>query len=145
MKNHKRKNKKQNKIEILEPSKNNKIDKDELDKDNYPIFCFKYLSDTSIKKCVDPKFFVDFLLRLKKLSELGWHGIGNSTPHSYGMEPLPLHKIKPQIIEESITPDAKKLHIFRANGNNLPFIGIQIQKTFRILFIETKFGDIYDH
>ena len=32
-----------------------------------------------------------------------------------------------------------------AVGNNLPFIGFREGKIFHILFIETAFGDIYNH
>jgi len=132
-------------IHIAEPLKNNKIDKDKIKTDNYPIFCFKYLSDVSIKKCKNSNFFYDFLMRLQKLSELGWTEIRKSHKHAYGLEPIPVFKIKPQVLPECITPDVKYLHAFRASGNNLSFVGIQEQNIFRILFIETKFGDIYDH
>jgi hypothetical protein len=60
------------------------------------------------------------------------------------MEPIPKEKIKVQL-PDCITPDVKSLHVFRATSDNLPFIGLQIENVFRILFIETKFGDIYDH
>jgi hypothetical protein len=140
MNNYKKKN-----IRIAEPLKNNKIDKKNIFEDNYPVFCFKYLSETSIKKCNDSKFFFDFLMRLRKLSELGWNEIRKSHKHAYGLEPISLKKIKPQVVLESITPDVVYLHALRANGKNLPFVGIQMQQLFRVLFIETNFGDIYDH
>lgn len=138
-------NKKQPAIRIIEPSKVNTIDKTKISEDNYPVFCFKYFSDASIKKCSNPQFFYDFLMRLRKLSELGWTEIRKSHRHAYGLEPIPLNQIKPMVLPESITPDVKYLHAFRANGNNLPFIGIQMQRIFRILFLEANFGDIYNH
>lgn len=112
--------------------------------ENYPLFCFKHLSEISISKCTDHKFFYNFLMRLRKLSQLGWKGIRESGRHSFGMEPIPVTQIKPKL-PECITPDVKYLHVLRAAGNNLPFIGIQIDRVFRVLFIEAKFGDIYDH
>jgi hypothetical protein len=138
-----KRNKKKYPPQIAEPSTINTIDKEKIIVDNYPFFCFKYLSDVSIKNCIDSKFFYDFLMRLRKLSEVGWTEINKSHKHAYGLEPIPLYKIKPQVLPESITPDVKHLYAFRATGNNLPFLGIQIQKNFRILFIEAKFGDIY--
>ena len=126
------------------PSEVKKIDMHDIINGNYPIFCFKYLSEKSIKGCTDYEFYHDFLMRLKKLSILGWDEIKRSPHHSFGMEPIPINKIKP-LLPPCITPDITKLHVFRATGNNLPFIGIQIQNIFRILFIETQFGDIYDH
>ncbi|GHV12933.1 hypothetical protein FACS1894162_8970 [Bacteroidia bacterium] len=129
---------------IKEPIDLKKIDTQSVLNENYPIFCFKYLSDKSINGCSDPKFYFDFLMRLKKLSELGWNEIRTSTPHSFGMEPIPKKDIKPRL-PSCITPEVKDLHVLRANGSNLPFIGLQIQDIFRVLFIETKFGDIYNH
>lgn len=45
---------------------------------DYPIFCFKYLQEVSVKDCNNPKFFNDFIFRLRKLSELGWKEISKS-------------------------------------------------------------------
>ena len=129
---------------IKTPLETKKIDTQYILNENYPIFCFKYLSDKSIKGCTDYGFYYDFLMRLKKLSELGWDEIRKSTSHSFGMEPIPVSNIKPAL-PPCITPEVKNLHVFRANGNNLPFVGIQIQNIFRVLFIEAQFRDIYDH
>ena len=112
--------------------------------ENYPLFCFKYLSCASICDCKNQKVFYDFLIRLQKLSELGWPSIRISDRHGFGMESIPTNKIKPKL-PACITPEVRSLHVFRANGNNLPFVGIQIDRVFRVLFIETRFGDIYDH
>ena len=87
---------------------------------------------------------MEFLLRLKKLSELGWKEIRQSHKHSFGMEKIPVEKIRPQL-PVCVTPDVKHLHVLRATGSNLPFVGVEMQKVFRVLFIETAFGDIYDH
>jgi hypothetical protein len=121
-----------------------KINTQSVLNENYPIFCFKYLSEKSIKGCKDYEFYFDFLMRLKKLSELGWDQIRTSQRHAFGMESIPRKDIN-HALPSCITPEVKDLHVLRANGNNLPFIGLQIQNIFRVLFIETKFGDIYDH
>lgn len=111
---------------------------------SYPLFCFKHLQDASIKDCCSAKFLLGFLFRLKQLSELGWDEIRKASKHSFGMEQIPKYMIKKEL-PDFITPEVEKLHVFRANGNNLPFIGIQKQNTFHVIFIETKFGDIYEH
>lgn len=112
---------------------------------NYPVFSFKYLQDVSIKDCNDVKFVKDFIFRLKQLSELGWIEIRKSGRHSFGMEKIPYHAIKPNIhIPGFITPEVE-FCVFRATGSNLPFIGIQEGRIFHIVFIETRFGDIYNH
>lgn len=118
---------------------------EELASINYPLFSFKYLQEKSIKDCRNTDFFQDFIFRLKKLSELGWEEIRKSDKHSFGMEKIPYNQIKPKSqLPQFITPDAE-FCVFRATGSNLPFLGIQKGKIFYIIFIETKFGDIYDH
>lgn len=112
---------------------------------DHPLFSFKYLQDFSLDKCNDVSFFYEFIFRLKKLSELGWNEIRKSAKHSFGMEKIPYHLIKPKNhLPEFVTPDAE-LCVFRATGSNLPFVGIQNGKIFYVIFVETKFGDVYDH
>lgn len=141
-------------VDEFEPIKqliiDNKISKKEitdLSKIDYPLFSFKYLQTNSIKKCESASFFFNFLLRLNKLSTEGWNKIRLSPKHKYGMEPLPKDKIKPSLVplKDIVTPEVKKLHVFRANNELYPFVGLQIGKIFHVFFIESKFGDIYDH
>ena len=55
---------------------------------DYPLFSLLYFKNVSAKECKDAKFFLDYITRLQKLSELGWDEIRKSHPHSYGMEPM---------------------------------------------------------
>lgn len=114
---------------------------------DYPLFSFKYLRPNSIKKAKDPKFFYEFLMRLKELSEQGWKGIRESSRHHYGMEKIPRNQIKCDLtsVGDILTDDIQHLDVFRATKDNHPFLGIQVDKVFHILFIEAKFGDIYNH
>ena len=61
---------------------------------NYPLFTFRYFNDLSMKDCLEPRFFIDFINRLRKLSQLGWTEIRKSQSHSFGMEPMPKTQIK---------------------------------------------------
>ncbi len=108
---------------------------------DYPIFCFKYLT---IKAKGDFKFYYNFILRLKQLSELGWKQIQTSPKHSFGTEKIPVNKIKKDM-PKFVTPDVENLIVFRASGDNRPFLGLRNGNIFHIIFIEEKFGDIYDH
>lgn len=110
---------------------------------DYPLFSFRHLQHASFTDCKEVTFFQNFMKRLKNLSELGWNGINASQRHSYGMEKLPQNIIKPQL-PTIITPEVQ-LFAFRATGNNLPFVGFREGKIFHIVFIETSFGDIYNH
>ena len=113
--------------------------------ESYPKFCFKHLQEISIYNSDNSKFFVDFLFRLKKLSELGWKEIYKSHKHSFGTEKIPVAIIKPKNLPAIITPEVKYLTAFRADGSNRPFLGLRVGDIFHIVFIETNFGDIYDH
>lgn len=113
--------------------------------DRYPVFCFKYLQQYSYNKCSDPAFFISFLERLKKLGELGWQGIQGSHRHAFGTEKIPIKSLRVSNFPSIVTQDVNELTVFRANGNNLPFLGIRLEDTFQVIFIETNFGDIYPH
>lgn len=110
---------------------------------DYPLFSFRHLQHVSFIDCKDVTFFPNFMRRLKNFSELGWNGINTSQRHGYGMEKLPQNIIKPQL-PSIITPEVQ-LFAFRATGSNLPFVGFREGKIFHIVFIETSFGDVYDH
>lgn len=118
----------------------------ELNKNfDYPLFCFKHLQlNISIKDCDNNDLFKSLIERLYKLSNLGWDQINKSDRHSYGWEKISLNSIKPQL-PSIITPDIKFLYALRYTGNNLPFLGIRSGNIFHIIFIESKFDDIYKH
>lgn len=112
---------------------------------DHPLFSFKYLKDVSIDKCKDASFFRNFLMRLQKLSELGWNGIRQSNRHAFGIEKIPVEQIIPsQQLPDFITREGD-LDIFRATGDKHVFVGLQQGKIFYIFFIEASFGDVYKH
>lgn len=121
------------------------IGKDKSDELDYPIFSFKYLQDVSYLESDDADFLSKFINRLHKLSNLGWKEIRTSHRHAFGTEQLAYEQIKPKDkIPSFITPEIK-FTVFRAHGDNRPFLGIQDKNIFHIIFIEANFGDIYDH
>ena len=116
---------------------------DSYEKISFPLFSFRFLQEVSFPGFQDGSFFSKFLVRLKKLSELGWKEIEKSSRHSFGLEKIPHHLIRPSL-PSAITPEIP-LFALRATGDNRPFIGFRNGKVFHILFIETRFGDIYAH
>lgn len=112
---------------------------------DYPLFSFKYYNDLSIRNCVSPRFFIDFLLRLKKLSILGWNEIRKSHTHSFGMESIPKTQIKHYELLPSFVTKEVDLHLFRAVGDNRVMVGLQEGKLFHVFFVEAFFGDISPH
>lgn len=128
----KKKNIKENKIKV--PTHNSL----EID---YPVFCFKHLQTEPNK---DYKFYADFIERLKKLCNLSWNQINLAQKHGFGIEKIPIKQIKPAM-PNFITPDVTDLIVFRANGDNRPFLGLRSSNIFHVIFLEEKFGDVYDH
>lgn len=110
---------------------------------DYPIFCFKHLQDVSIKGC-DADVYLSLINRIRKLENLGWNEINKSSRHSYGHEGIPISEIKPSL-PSFVSEDVEKLYAFRYTGNNLPFLALRNGNILHVIFIETKFGDIYDH
>lgn len=143
-------NKKKKNIALIKDVTTNKsIKKESLgvyERIDYPLFSFKYLYENSINKCTNHKFFFKLLIRLKKLSELGWNEIRESQRHSWGMEKIPISSIGPKPKYPSfITPDVTDFSVFRSNGNNTGLVGLQVEKIFYVFYIEAKHGDIYNH
>lgn len=105
-------------------------------------FSFDQLHDASYTDCTEVAFFIHFLQRLKKLCTLDWDKINKAERHGFGYEKIPLKQIKKGI---NITRDINYLFAFRATGDNHVFLGYRDGNIFRVLFIESKFGDIYNH
>ena len=108
---------------------------------DYPVFCFRYLQTTPDD---DYKFYSDFIERLKKISALTWNQINIADRHGFGTEKIPVGQIKPQL-PRFVTPEVTHLTVFRANGDNRPFLGLRNGIVFHIIFLEEKFGNIYNH
>lgn len=111
---------------------------------DYPVFSFKYLQEDSIKGCKDADFLNKFIIRLMKLSSLGWKEIRKSGRHGFGTEQIHISQIKPKK-RVSITEDIDYLTVFRAHGDNRPFLGLNVYGIFHVIYIEANFCDIYDH
>lgn len=116
-----------------------------MTKINYPLFSFRYFNDISMRDCKEPQFFVDYINRLKKLSQLGWDEIRKSHTHSFGMEPIPVFQIKHQGLLPSFVTKEVDLHLFRAVGDNRVMAGLQDGKLYHVFFVEAKFGDVSPH
>lgn len=108
---------------------------------DYPIFCFKHLK-LDFKE--DHKFYYKFIERISKLSQLTWKQINVADRHGFGTEKMPVGAIKPDL-PNFVTPDVTDLTVFRANGDNRPFLGLRKNNIFHIIFLEETFGDVYNH
>lgn len=131
--------------DVIESNIVSKKEIEALSKIDHPLFSFKYLKDVSIDKCNDSSFFYDFLMRLQKLSNLGWKEIRTSHRHSFGMEKIPVEDIVPREQLPSFVTKEGEVDVFRAAGDNRTFVGLQEGKIFYIFFIEASFGDVCPH
>ena len=106
-----------------------------------PVFSFAYLQDASLKKCGNVEILKNLLIQLRKISSLNWGVLDQTQRHGLGYETIDQKAIKPAIPDEAA---GTRLLAFRGAGM-LPFVGYRNEEVFYILFIETKFGDIYNH
>ncbi len=116
----------------------------ELQTDKCISFNFRYLSDRSYPDCKDISFFIKYLERLSKLSSISWKQAQQSDRHGFGFETLGVESIK-VALPAVVTEDVKKLLVFRATGDNHAFLGLREDDVFNVIFIESQFGDIYNH
>ncbi len=150
-KNNKKKKKKQTNDslsfikDVIETNVVSRKEIETLSQIDHPLFSFKYLKDISIDKCQDSSFFHNFLIRLQKLSELGWEQIRLSQRHSFGMEKIPVDEIVPRAQLPDFVTKEGDVDVFRAVGDNRVFVGLQEGKIFYIFFIEASFGDVCPH
>lgn len=121
----------------------NETDVKRLSKINYPLFSFKYLKEVSFIEHGDVSFFRNFLLRLKKLSNLDWHTIKRSDRHQYGTELINKKQLHPALPVE-ITDDVN-LMVFRSSGDNRSMVGFRVWNIFYVVFLEARHNDIYKH
>lgn len=105
-------------------------------------FGFSYLHNVSYPDCRDIDFFVNYLQRLKQLSSVEWNVLNAAHRHSFGWEKIPVQSIKKDI---KLTDDVSFLISLRATGDNHVFLGFREDNVFQVVFIESRFGDIYDH
>lgn len=70
----------------------------------------------------DSDFFIDYLSRLQKLSELDWNIVWKTQRHGLGTEMTPRSNLK-VAARNQIPEDIDKLIVFRATGDNHAFLG----------------------
>ena len=131
-------------IKLPEGEKNiNQTDIERMALIDYPLFSFKYLQKVSFDNDIKAKFFQDFLLRLKKYSDLGWKQMAVEKRHDYGWEFLPHDRIKQKLPVE-ITPEVQ-LMVLKSANDKRAMVGFREWNIYHIIFIEAQFNDIYEH
>lgn len=105
-------------------------------------FDFSKLEQCSYSDCRDAGFFTEMLGRLKTYCGMTWNDLYSNRKHNFGSETLPLKAIKK---DTSMFPDGGKAIVIRSTGDNRPILGYRERESFVVVYIETRFGDVYDH
>ena len=111
--------------------------------DSTPKFCLHHLqSGFQVSDLLDKDQQSDFALALEKRRSLTWHQLMTAPRLGLGYELMPAREIIPPI--PPFFEDAGRFHVFRYCGK-LPMAGVRVNDVFHIVWIEAKFGDLYDH
>ncbi len=112
---------------------------------NFLSFGFKDLRDVSyVKAKNDSGYFVDFIQHLRKFCSLNWNDVRATQRHGLGTESIDISSLK-EGAKKLVPSGLTKLLVLRATGNNHAFLGYRDGSVFQVLFIEYRFGDIYNH
>jgi hypothetical protein len=109
------------------------------------VFSFSELQDISYTNAKeDAKFFIAFMKQLRDFCNLTWSAVDSSPRHSKGNEKIPKN-IMTEAASHLLPAGMDSLRAMRANGDNRVFLGYRERDVFKIIFIESTFGDIYEH
>lgn len=108
-------------------------------------FGFGDLRDVSyVKAKSDSSFFIDFIQHLRQFCKLNWNDVRTTQRHGYGTETIEVKSLN-EGVKSQVPSGLTKLLVLRATGDNHAFLGYRDGNVFQVLFIEYKFGDIYQH
>ena len=109
--------------------------------DGYPMLSLRHLCRGFGVEEMTQNQRSEFLLKWAKRSAFTWRDLNLHRTHALGYEMLPSEQIKP-CAPEALEQD--RYMVFRHEGN-YPFAGFKAGDTFYVLWVETQFGDLYDH
>lgn len=106
-----------------------------------PSFCLRYVDpDYCITKCPGEDQ-INFVQRIRKLSQMTWNQIIQADRHGLGREKIDRDAIR-RPIPKHITEDVTFIAL-RFSGLK-PMVGYQRDRTFHIIWFDCRF-DLYDH
>jgi len=82
-----------------------------------------------------------FALRLQRLCEHTWKDLQQMGKHGLGTEKVtwPMNPVVPESLQNT------SLWAFRYTGDNRPMVGYRANDVFHVVWIEDRFGELYDH
>ncbi|MBH0778155.1 hypothetical protein [Nocardia bovistercoris] len=107
----------------------------------YPILCLRHLQTGWGIDRLTPAQCREFLVKWHKRTAFTWNELIQHGKHGLGHEQLPKVTFKPRIPEWL---ERDSYMVFR-HERNLPFVGFRTGDVFHVLWIETRYGELYDH
>ena len=105
-------------------------------------FCFRHTVRGFDVTELDQAQKADLAETLQQRCQVTWTEINQADRHGQGTEKLPVRSIKPEI--PARFQDTDKVTAFRYS-DRLPMVGVRIGGVFHVLWIEKRFGRVYDH
>lgn len=111
-------------------------------REEYPVLSTRFLQDGwGFDELTDP-MRLSFLQKWHKRSAISWKELASHPRHGLGSEYIPSRQIKPRVPRQFQEVD--KFRVFR-HHDNLPFAGWKDRGIFYVLWIESRYNDLYDH
>jgi hypothetical protein len=107
-----------------------------------PKFCLNFLRDGFDVHALGQEGQAAFAKSLQKLASLKWKELITAPRHGCGTEFIPATQIKARIPPQF--EDQERFMVFRYDGM-LPMAGVRVRDVYHVLWIEPKFGQLYDH
>ena len=107
-----------------------------------PVFCFRHIQPKFDVKALPIDRQAQLAQALQERGRMTWDEITLAPRHGLGSELLPRRQIKAPI--PAGFEDQERFLVLRYAGK-LPMVGTRTNDTFHILWIESEFGELYDH
>ena len=110
---------------------------------DYPVFCFKHLSDDSFK-ILDKSQRSVVIQKLFNWSKMKWQHINTLGKHQAGFELIPIKKVSGFKKPAFLTPDITQYHVFRYQGKRAMIGHKSRSSIFHIFHFDNNFTS-YNH
>ena len=108
----------------------------------HPKFCLRFLQRGFDVANLPRDKRADLALTLQQRASMTWLELHRAGRHGQGYELLPAATFRGAI--PAVFEDQDKFHVFRYSGH-LPMAGVRSGDVLHIIWIEARFGDLYDH
>jgi hypothetical protein len=107
-----------------------------------PKFCLHNLSAGFDVENLPKERRAAFALSLQQRAKLTWQQIMMADKHGQGTEKLPARSIRANVPRKY--SDTQEFLVMRYDGRR-PMVGVRANDVFHVLWIESEYGDLYDH